>query len=229
MIVRYYQSTPLDAQVVGALWRIGDKYMIEDLREEAMSRIRKTYASTRDDWDKFHRNKNEPTSNGIESNVGLSDLCNLALIARQGRIDKALPAIYLACAYYSYNTLQKALYPDLPGSLPNDVVRGVIGGKERLSWRHREMVFSWLSKEYAHPPGCKQPNACRLARLVVAQDHFMADVDIHEFGQAKWQNKFTKDFCNVCKADARRAYNEGSSKYWNFVPQAFLGSWSMYE
>jgi hypothetical protein len=79
------------------------------------------------------------------------------------------------------------------------------------------------------PPrdGCKNPDGCWLSRLVLVQDRFLERVDLHLFGPAKWRDSFAEDLCNVCKAEAKGAYDEGSSKYWDYVPVAFgLGTWT---
>jgi hypothetical protein len=87
----------LSADEVVALWRIGDKYMIPHLREEALNRIRNTYPSVLDDWDTINVDWDKPIPNGIDGNAlfDLSDLWSLAQVSHQGHLFSALPAIYL--------------------------------------------------------------------------------------------------------------------------------------
>jgi hypothetical protein len=225
----YFRPQPLSVGEVLALWRIGHKYMVTDLREEAVSRIFKTYPTTLNDWDKIHYDEEEPISNGLDSDAlgVLADLWRLARVSHEGHLYSALPAIYLECACFDTGGLLGASWIDFTEPLSKDIVKVVITGKEELKRFNRDMVFSWFGKKHVAPVGCKRFDGCRLARLLLAQDHFTVDTDVQLFGQARWRDSFTKDLCNVCKVEAKRAYDEGSSKYWDNVPVAFgLGSWT---
>jgi hypothetical protein len=229
MIIRYYQSTPLSAPVVAALWRIGNKYMIADLREEAVGRICKTFPTTLEGWVRIHRNIKEPISNGLDSSTfcEMSHLWSLARVLHEAHLYSALPAIYLEFSYPDLAEMVDASFIDFAEPLSKIVLKAIIGGKEELIRSHGDMVFSWLCKHYIPSPSCNRPDECQLARLVLAQDRFTASVDLQEFGEAEWRDSFTKDLCNVCKADAKQAYDDGSSEYWDHIPVAFgLGTWT---
>jgi hypothetical protein len=219
----------LSAEEVLALWRIGNKYMITDLREEAVSRICNTYPTTLDEWVRIHRSDDEPIPHGLDGDalVTMADLWSLAQVSHEGHLYSALPAIYLEFADFDSAALLGASCIDFTTPLSKNLLKAVIGGRENLILSQRDMIFSWLGKKYVSPAGCKRSDKCRLARLEVAQDRFVAGVDVQLFGQTKWQDSFMKDLCIVCKADAQRAYNEGSSKYWDHIPVAFgLGTWA---
>jgi hypothetical protein len=221
----------LSADEVVALWRIGDKYMIPHLREEALNRIRNTYPSVLDDWDTINVDWDKPIPNGIDGNAlfDLSDLWSLAQVSHQGHLFSALPAIYLEMVRWATRTILNEHYScnHLTMNMPKTFLEDILSGKEFLARVHRRTVFSWLGKGYGLPAGCEKPHACRLARLAAAQDLSMCDADIHTFGDAMSQSRLMRDFCGMCKSDAKRAYSEGSLKYWNCVPKAFgLGTWT---
>jgi hypothetical protein len=203
--------------------------MITDLREEAANRICKTYPTTLDGWERIHRDPEEPIPNGLDSDAldTMIDLWNLARVSYEGHLYSVLPAIYLECAMFDVTLLLDVTSGDLTEPLSIDLVKAIVSGKEKLTRLHRDMVFSWLCTSYISPTNCKRPDECRLARLVLAQNRFMVDVDLHLFGQARWYDALTKGLCNICKAGAKRAYDEGSSKYWEHLPVAFgLGNWT---
>jgi hypothetical protein len=137
---------------VGALWRIGDKYMITHLREEALNRIRYTYPSTLDDWDTIHQDIYGSISNGIETDVlfNLSDLWSLAQVSHQGHLFSALPAIYLEIVRWETRTIlnQHESCNHLTMNMPETFLKDILGGKEALAGVHRRTVFSWLGKGY---------------------------------------------------------------------------------
>jgi hypothetical protein len=202
--------------------------MIIHLREEALNRTRNTYPNTLDGWDKIHHNVDEPIPNGIDDAAlsKMEDLWSLAQVSHQSHLYSAISAIYLEIAAFgNANILYE--FNLLTTNLPRTFPEINLSGNKNLILYQRIMIFSWLGKTYIPPAGCKQPEGCRLARLVAAQERFVTDMDLHLFGQSSWQASLAKDLCNACKADAKRVYNEGLSKHWDFVPKAFgLGTWT---
>jgi hypothetical protein len=214
---------------VVALLRIGDKYIIPDLRKEAVNRICISYPSTLDEaeeiWD-------EPSVyNGIKDSSLLHNLFTAANAFHEGRVYSALPLIFLKCATQSLVSLVSAHSgddPDLPAvRLHPDVLSTVMQGKEVMMRSYITTQYPWLRDVYRYGFLCSSAAACRTARARAAQ-RILAEVqqEWHEFREIYWTDDWVCGMCSTCEADAKKSFMQGAYRFWDSIPEAFgLGSW----
>jgi hypothetical protein len=223
---RYFDSAPSTIDEVAALLRIGNKYEISDLREEAVNRICITFPSTLDDWACLDRDSEEPIPYGLDYPpcVGSELLWAVAHIAYDGGVWLALPSILLECASLEYGVLVDELTRRKP--LLTEVITKAIMGKEKLTRAYWLHILPWLGKDYK-TPGCPRPRSCGMARALETQRRSAEGADLLAFSEEVWDGAFVQGFCNVCGEGARTSFVEGSEEYWDYLPKAFgLGSWS---
>ncbi|KAF9034391.1 hypothetical protein BJ165DRAFT_1513537 [Panaeolus papilionaceus] len=212
---------------VSALLRLGSKYDISSLRDNALQRLRAEFPTTLDEWDRLDV-EYKTMSDSVD--ICLFDVITLAY--NEG-ILSILPVLY-----YFYLCDGASLAPSqifygiersdgTKATLPFILQRDIILGREELMSKARLHPFKWLRDE----PGvvdCYKPKGCRAIRNKLIESSWLAP-DPVGFPFDKWSDRITDEdlsqLCLDCKADAEIAH-EGREELWNLLPTLFnLPEW----
>jgi hypothetical protein len=228
MNARYFGRDPLKLDALAALLRIGCKYDISGLRQEAFSRFCITFPSSLEAWSDAEKNAHPPS--GIIKKDTIAFFFHAANLAYEYQIHLALPALLLKCAVEDYSDLvdfseEEASGGDIVRLLPS-LLSKVIKGKEALTRARNNLCFPWLLSSYKSPADCLSPKACCAHRAKVAREHAEEDVNLREFGPEHWDDSWTLQLCSDCSAEAKNLYLDGSDQLWEQLPVLFkLGTW----
>ncbi|RDB15227.1 hypothetical protein Hypma_004726 [Hypsizygus marmoreus] len=210
--------------ILAAMIRLGHKYNITKLRDDALSRLKHEYPSTLETWTAglcagFTR---------IELDTGDASELDLLLLAREYRLQTILPALYFNLAStFSLEAISDG-FERLDGSIVKLSARDIVlcaVGFESLRSGSIQTTFSWLTDlPYA---GCTSPDGLKCsdgARSV----HFevFVEFDCNITGLNPWKASWLKQFCRVCGPAAKAAHEEGRREFWNDIPGCFgLPDW----
>jgi hypothetical protein len=130
----------LEVEAVVALLRIGDKYIIPELRKEAVSRICTPYSSK---LDEYTTTRKKAGIHGMKSITTMNDLVYLTIAAYECRVYSALPALYLECSMEACADLVSGFrHGSRIWKLPADVAFAIMRGKESLMQDHVKRLYS---------------------------------------------------------------------------------------
>ncbi|KAJ3516380.1 hypothetical protein NMY22_g14221 [Coprinellus aureogranulatus] len=220
----YNPREAIEFNVLAAMIRMGRKYEIDYLRDEALVRLTMEFPTTLAEWDKLpHYYTQIVHQNGI-----LFDIINLA---QQSDIKSILPAAYYLCIQELDDLLLGSKREDGSMAIVSDEVRrDCVLGREKLLRAQAEQPFKWVEFMGAIDQ-CSQPSRCLDAAHKITKALW---VPMPEPARTleKW-NEFAqivpaevKALCPQCAAAARLSHEEGRRYLWEHLPAYFgLPGW----
>ncbi|KAJ3548712.1 hypothetical protein NMY22_g1152 [Coprinellus aureogranulatus] len=220
----YNPREAIEFNVLAAMIRMGRKYEIDYLRDEALVRLTMEFPTTLAEWDKLpHYYTQIVHQNGI-----LFDIINLA---QQSDIKSILPAAYYLCIQELDDLLLGSKREDGSMAIVSDEVRrDCVLGREKLLRAQAEQPFKWVEFMGAIDQ-CSQPSRCLDAAHKITKALW---VPMPEPARTleKW-NEFAqivpaevKALCPQCVAAARLSHEEGRRYLWEHLPAYFgLPGW----
>ncbi|KAF7291750.1 F-box domain-containing protein [Mycena chlorophos] len=211
---------------VAACARIGKKYGIQSLYDDAVSRLSSVFPSTVERW--LHGSKpriaSEPATNLRES-IALQTL----VLARELDLAELLPALFFWLSLDS--SLPLIVDAHVAGVSREDIL-AVLDGVRRRRTAHKEIITKWLgspaqagARERCRTRDCLQQRP-QLVLEIVADSSKDRDADAGA-SQWKWDTTWEKSFCAACITANKAAYEMAGKEMWAALPGMFgLGSWN---
>lgn len=200
--------------VVAAFLRLGNKYDIEVLRDEALKRL--FYELPTD----FHSLTKLDSFSMIENVVWWElDLVN---IAREQGLRSALPmAMYCCCNIWHQD--------EIPGGiLRDDGTRCLLSLEDErtcvmaympLMKLQGETTYAWLTHPGSKYPECKTPSKCISRRKTLAIEMFFPLAEIICLNS--WKKAWETHMCSVCVKIAKTEHEDGRRRCWEALPGIF--------
>ncbi|KAF9467029.1 hypothetical protein BDZ94DRAFT_1305881 [Collybia nuda] len=210
---RSYHTKPLVLDVFEAFLRLGHKYQVAHLRDDALACLAAEFPRTLKEWDD---GPNTYTVLDI-SGENLPTLRLLRLV-QELRLFKYTPIIYLTIAI---TTTLESLYKHVPHAISSDDFLRIALAAEKFREARRRVTFAWLN---LLPCGsCSTTKACAVARKCTGSSYFfeygggpsggLLNSPFVVLGQCggKW-------FCKHCYAVARASHEAARALTWENLP-----------
>ncbi|GLB45507.1 putative protein with domain of unknown function (DUF4646) [Lyophyllum shimeji] len=219
-----YSSGALPVPILSAMIRLGHKYDLLLVLKEAVSRVEFEFPSSRT---AFFESSNWTMINIDED----FEILELLLVARECKLYRALPGVYLKLArMFNFEKLLGG-FPRRDGSLlklPQEEKLLWMVGLSRLREATMEHTFQWLKHiPYGGCVGGRGQACSTTAKLIYFSVFVDKRPDDLTPGFMGWPDKSAKDMCQPCRVAAKREHEEGRDKLWEALPSFFdLQAWS---
>lgn len=214
---------PIPMEVVVAFLRLGNKYEIETIRDEAHRRLFHEFPS---DLASFDELVHTGTMINNHDQRGSFDAANLA---REQNLLSVLPIALFWCCQNFRTTEMKEGQRRADGTIstlsPTNE-RACFGAHFDLLKLKEQCTFSWLFSPQSPYPICSYKNGgtCPAARSKIKEDVFFPIVVAGCIN--RWINEHKQGLCHGCGATAKRLHEEGRQKSWDALPNVFgLPGW----
>ncbi|KZP20309.1 hypothetical protein FIBSPDRAFT_861837 [Athelia psychrophila] len=223
------QVDPLPLDIVGAFLRLGKKYEITTLYEDAVGRL--AYEIPSSFADRSRCNPGERTRIQIKS---LADYFVIVSLAREHDLFSILPCALYCCVHHCVQGGDwEVMRTFLRGAARDDgsVVELSYADKEvcLLGWEKiiklQGGLYQWVNTETVSFR-CTSPDACATARALhrPSGSNPIQSCDLF----SPWKASWAKELCKVCAKTGEKSYARASLDAWNELPLAFeLQSWKV--
>ncbi|KDR68189.1 hypothetical protein GALMADRAFT_146439 [Galerina marginata CBS 339.88] len=221
--VKAYKSTRVvSLPMISGMLRLGRKYELDHLREEAIERLREDLPPTLILWDSQFGPNNKRTR---PFTYEIFDLIDVLL---DSGVQSLLPVAYYTClSQYSLEQILEGLaLADRPLlNLPLQAKISLALGRDALS---RAITYSldWLKENSLE--GCSNRPSCTIARTLYLESairYWHAVLLFRPLGWAVWHNGHTI-FCASCAQRVAKKIEASRQKVWEELPVYFrLPKW----
>lgn len=214
----YHSRRALRFPVVAAMLRIGKKYKLNHLHDEAITRLQSEFPSTLENWEVMSP---EYTHIVLQKGI-LFDIVNLAT---ECGVWSIFPAAYYLCVQDLDPLLSGEQRDDgTVARLPFSIQKACILGREKILIAQAEHTLGWLDDEEISDR-CENPMACARACLEISRCIWKPMPDVSR-GLEKWSDVKTDGLCRSCREDAKEIHQDGRQKMWEMLPSFFdLPDW----
>ncbi|KAF7967544.1 hypothetical protein HWV62_33964 [Athelia sp. TMB] len=213
-------KAPLPINVIAAFLRMGHKYDIDVIREEALQRLYYESPTTLKDWvnlDAWSMIVRSPRVNAQIANLAREhNLLSVLAIALHSCTIEIMGASGSVKNFEQNNATHKELTPE------NE--RACFLAYPRLLRLQGGTTLQWCNFSQEYFPGCISPFTCPAARKNIIVG-FLFPVP-KEYGFDEWQDEWEEDMCVHCITAGKEYYKAGCHAFWNGIPTAFgLPTW----
>ncbi|KAF9033641.1 hypothetical protein BJ165DRAFT_1357117 [Panaeolus papilionaceus] len=220
---------PMPVPVLSALLRLGNKYKMADLRDNALARIRADYPASLDKPNNVDLSQRRLQSHIVEKTTLPFEI---AMLAKDARVSSSLPyCLYTVIVNFTLEEIFDGV-TDEDGrkmTLPFQTQRNCVVGKEKLL-AEMAVVQGWLLDNPVHV-ACLQPTSCTATFRSMSERVFKVPQQ-PSAAFTPWEEMFPDIstgflvLCNYCKGKAKQLYNEGRLELWDALPQILgLQTW----
>ncbi|KDQ56548.1 hypothetical protein JAAARDRAFT_131676 [Jaapia argillacea MUCL 33604] len=209
--------------IVKALLRLGKKYGIDHLWEDAKSRLQTDFPHRLEEWDEM--------AGWVAISGSLSVQIDAIGLAWETGLLSILPAAFYSCCYekdYLEVAFTGSRRPD--GSIARlsqeDQARFGKGRRELLR-AQAKYSFSWLDPENLtnNPTGCVTVIGCRKVKDNLFRRLWSPVPDV--WALEAWNVEWEVDLCSHCTTSAKKSFINGQKQIWDELPAIFeLPPWA---
>jgi len=214
----FIDREPLPISIIAAFLRLGQKYEIDQLRSEAVTRLSYDFPTTLEEFDQsFKETLSHCDGVLLFTSINLARECNLLSV---------LPSALYACS----NTM--AVQDILRGVLLDDGTRcimspvdqeGCITGWFTLLEKQATKTLKWVDPRESFA-GCTNPQGCDAGRSTLLRFFWHPVPKL--FPLIRWDPIFDSTFCSFCSQKSREIHEAGRQSVWNEIPSIFgLPEW----
>jgi hypothetical protein len=204
-------------ETTSAVFRLGKKYGVNHLRDEARRRLYDEKPSSLEARDKLQIGRRIKKSSG--------DTIDYINLAREAGLVRALPYCFARLSRYHILTIFNGCMR-LDGTtaiLPVSDQQIAIVGIEPLRDAIIEEMFGWLNVNKSITGSCER-SACLQTRFDQAMTLLKTP---SKFSLRRWQSSWKDGLCMACLASAEEAYEAGRKRVWDELPSYFaLPGWN---
>lgn len=216
-VISYYYARDEVQQVPFAvletLIRLGHKYAVQDVLQEALGRLKKYYPTTLYEW-------SDAVGRARWIQTTPADAIEVIELARLTDTPSLLPAAYLACC----EILTSREHTDVLRTLPPEDLHRILEVSSSLSLTCALRMMAVLHPECSDE--CQSPETCAativtfsrdLATLERSVSHLRAAHLIPDAYVSLWEGHFS--MCHACMTSVRRSHHFNRSIYWMHLPK----------
>ncbi|KAF8989036.1 hypothetical protein BDQ17DRAFT_1257290 [Cyathus striatus] len=218
----------LPFSVLASMLRLGRKYEIHSLRDEAAHRLRQEYPKTLQAWTSTCRN--DFTSGIAETEHCIFDTLNLAL---EASLRTVLPAAYYECLLEEVVKIMFGIKlgdsNTLSRLLPESQAVCILA-RDKILNALPKYTLSYLDDRKTIPcRSCISTVQCISARAELICKLWKPAPNIR-LALFEWSDVLGKGLCGNCFEEAKKHHAEGRKKMWDNLPSFFgLLSWDKLE
>lgn len=207
------ESRPMPIPVLAAFLRLGRKYEIDHIRQQAVKRLGNEFPF------EFHKSAEFCTRDGgtiTETEKG--DYLRLINFIRENELLVHLPMAMLRCIIMDHlNTV--SLFFSSPEAqqpiLPYTDIETCVKAHTKLQGLQATQIFSWL-QPWQRTPSCGK-NACIETRRAIANIYLSKVPDIWMIF-ADWDRLWSQVLCQECDLRAQKEYADAQKKIFEELP-----------
>lgn len=209
---------------IAAFLRLGQKYDIEFISAEGITRLVYEYPSTLQKFDAVRDQFTLIQAIGVEYSVD-GEVIALAQADSTPNLERVLPsAFYSLCGRDDF----KEVFGDFGQSdvrYPNNVRKAYVLGWKALIEAQADTTFSWLQcVNSSASSSCISRSTCNSAKQALKIELFLPTPKC--MALAIWQSYWEHNMCSPCVTAAQQSHRQGRQKIWNALPGYFgLPSW----
>ena len=211
-------EAPIHISVLTAFLRLGKKYEIRWLFEEACSRIKQCYPSSLFSLLFLPPDLKHPVTGRDKYDFQLINL------AREFGLFSFLPVAMYRCVCLSPLTaiLDGYYFDGSPYHLTPANQKSCIMGRDKLL-ELRSLTFGWLKRQR---PCCIDEVKCALGNFATITELWCPDRPSSRDPFMRWDPRWDSRFCSNCMIYCHREIEDGREDAWNGLPSAFgFSSW----
>jgi hypothetical protein len=214
------EKLPID--VIAAYLRLGKKFEITQLRQEALDILSFEFPSCLQAFD----TRPEFSFTRIDTR-DLMTLVPIINLARETGTHAILPvAYYLYCRYHGV----RPILHSMRGKTSNDSAyfrlsdedqRAILFGWHTLIERESDYTFCWMM-DLSSSESCETPHnsSCNDSIYAAYYYEFAGDT-LSVRALRKWESVWGERLCNGCATFYEAVHNEGRNKIWDELPSIF--------
>jgi len=223
----YLDKKPMPLSMVAAFLRLGRKYGIDHLREEALARLLADFPSTLRGYDDC---QGIGWPRAIEMDLEKGAHITVVNLARENDVRSILPfALYFCCRYSHYRPNSSFHFEGYQSSDEGSLESLCVEDIKACSVAQRTLLrlqatktFSWLND--LTPGDCATWLRCATAKKEFFFDQFYPSPPFMPF--RSWKDSWEIEMCSECLADAHRRHDQGRTTVWDKLPSIFgLPAW----
>ncbi|KAF7326093.1 BTB domain-containing protein [Mycena kentingensis (nom. inval.)] len=233
-------TEPMALNKVAAMMRLGRKYEMDSMLQDAISRIRYDFPRKLEDWDEHTANKIEPNMDSA------SYLCQMLLLMYEFELWSSVPIatfwliqewpivrvlLLRAPQFSNEDNHKEAVIENLEkteAQVPSRLYASIAAGVERLSI-HQKKALSWLATTDPIPANaCITPMLCTDARILKYHNALWTPDSAWRFSVLSgWTNEwegwedYNVYFCPACNAAGSGRFDEVRKATWEALPRIF--------
>ncbi|KAK7044880.1 hypothetical protein R3P38DRAFT_3389100 [Favolaschia claudopus] len=229
---KYEDALPFD--LIASMLRLGRKYEMKTVKQNAVSRIRYEYPTRLDSWERVEASVTKIILLEGDRSGPLS--LNVFKLAYECDVLPSLPILAFLCINnLDIEALLQDEIQDSDGScivLPDDLKLKLAIASER-AYKFQRQHSEWLADgEMIPDPACKVPTKCTSQRQSIHHILAFGDVDMNaRFHTITfWQSEWSDGFCRACGKAAKEAYRSKLPAAWAALPSFFgMPEWQDFE
>ncbi|CAA7266005.1 unnamed protein product [Cyclocybe aegerita] len=215
----------LSIGAIAAMLRMGKKYDIAYLRDDALKRLRHDFPITLPDWEASY-NGSSPIDYTTLSDYAKTVAAIISL-GREHDIQSILPGAFLH--YTNRATLEEILAED-NNNLPQEACTQCVIGRDKFLRRVHSTLLSWFRLPTFMPIStCSNIAVCPLKKQALFRG-LCDSLWMGEGGKVRWDftdcipgraAKTIKILCPSCATSISRCYRDSRNKLWEELPSFF--------
>ncbi|KAJ7661029.1 hypothetical protein B0H17DRAFT_1337283 [Mycena rosella] len=214
----YPDSDPLPFGVISAFARLGKKYRIQPLYDNALLRLQYAFPSSYEEYVKSNVATKILFANPTNSRVPQCEIAiDTIVLARELDVPSLLPISFWLAA----TRIELLSAHDSP-SLSDADRKILMSSSKPLRIAHASYLYGWLDENHINPD-CTRPPTCAINKTRLALKLWKPPGVTPAFG---WQLGLAKPLCESCIAAGLNHHSAGSQQLWRELPSFFgLRSW----
>ncbi|CAA7261819.1 unnamed protein product [Cyclocybe aegerita] len=204
-----------------AMLRLGRKYDVDFLYQEALRRLQFEFPSTLAAF-----NPGQPVYKQFSWQPGA--LFDVVTLAQEMRIHSILPAALFYCAALPLKALFSGLAREdaTIATIPAEVLQTLLIGLDALLGSLGHISLKWI-RGNAGSPLCDSPQSCKNWRVTLLEIVFKVKPDVRLcLADTRGFDAILGFLCRSCRKHARSEHQIGRGEIWQSLPQFFgLESW----
>ncbi|KAJ7110798.1 hypothetical protein C8R43DRAFT_1079255 [Mycena crocata] len=212
----YPESEPLPFDIVAAFLRLGRKYEIKPLFDNALARLASAFPSSREAYINTSLMKKSiffPDSDLVRPMPNMT--IRTILLARELDLSFLLPSAFWFVAMRP--ELLVTSQSSAQGVCEADRNKILLAGP-LLRRAHADYLFKWLDEDLIQSPDCTQPPRCRQMKMAFSVMLWKPPGKLPRFS---WRSAVENGLCMKCIALGKKHHSEGAERLWNELPSFF--------
>ncbi|KAF9467030.1 hypothetical protein BDZ94DRAFT_1250360 [Collybia nuda] len=210
---RSYHTKALPLNVFEAFLRLGHKYQVLHLRDEAVACLATEFPTTLKEWDDL---LDDYTALDVSDEPNAS--LQLLRLANEFRLNRYIPTLVLSAAVTS--SLED-LYDHVPHTISANNALQIAMAAEKFREARNEVTFAWLK--------LLPSNQCTTTKACIAAARRIASLNFFEFKTGtsstlgtnpltEWEDSWGKRLCSHCGPYAHSYHEAGRILVWGNLP-----------
>ncbi|KAJ7151978.1 hypothetical protein C8R46DRAFT_913377, partial [Mycena filopes] len=209
----YPDDAPLPLEAILAFLRLGRKYAMKPLYDNALARITTVAPSSVDDYIRAPMNAKVLFKDPANDERRQEIVFHTIAIGRELDLPYLLPA-----AFWFLSSKPDRLADDAANLLLPPDKKAILLATERLRVAYADCLFGWLDESVISSPDCSTPKTCRTTKTRYSLKVWRPPGLPLRFS---WRTEAEKGLCSSCITVAKKRHRDGRQRLWKELPSFF--------